>query len=507
METNQVNLSSSVEPLVRSASYPSLDKHRIRLLTIGSDMLLINLGFLIAYLARYEWKWLVTTTVPASYIDYLPQQVLLNLLLVITFAQARVWKRRRGEFLIDEIGRILSSTAAGIFLMSVVTFFIQPFANAQQIISSLQPIPYSRLLLIWVLLFIVLFISLARWARRRILSMLYERGLAVDRVLVVSSGEVGRSVIRTLLARSDLGYKAIGYVNDGQRENEIGLERIPHLGEYTHLERILQDQPNLHTVFIALPGEMHSQITELLHVCHAYGVRPQVVPDLLQMSLNRVEFNNMAGIPTLGVRDVRRSPTQQLFKRMMDLGLIIVGSPFALLLTAVIALAIKIDSKGPVFYSGKRIGKDGNTFKMYKFRSMVVDAETQKSALAQLNEAHGPIFKIKDDPRLTRVGRVIRRMSLDELPQIYNVLRGDMSLVGPRPPLPEEVVDYQPWHHQRLSVIGGITGLWQVSGRSDLTFDELCLLDIYYIEHWSLWFDIRILLQTIPHTLFSRGAY
>ncbi|NJN54895.1 MAG: sugar transferase, partial [Anaerolineae bacterium] len=153
------------------------------------------------------------------------------------------------------------------------------------------------------------------------------------------------------------------------------------------------------------------------------------------------------------------------------------------------------------------IGKDGRPFQMVKFRSMVVGAEEQKESLLALNQADGPLFKIKDDPRLTRVGKFIRRTSLDELPQLYNVLRGQMSLVGPRPPLAEEVASYKSWHKQRLSVIGGITGLWQVSGRSDLTFDELCLLDIYYIENWSVGLDIRILLQTIPHALFGRGAY
>lgn len=495
METNHVNLTGRVEPSpLPTVSHSTINRNRIRLLTIGTDLLLINLGFVVAYLVRYEWEWLLNATVPADYSDYLGQQFLLNLLLLITYGQARIWKRRRGEFLIDEVLRILSATAAGIFLMGVVTFFI-------------QPIPYSRLLLFWVLVFIVLFISAARIGRRLLLSLLYAQGRAVDRVVVISSGEVGRSVMRTLLARPDLGYKAIGYLHDGRRENNIGLGRIPHLGEYTDLERVLRENPRLHTVFIALPGEMHEQIKQLLRVCHAYGVRPQVVPDLLQLSLNRVEFNNMAGIPTLGVRDVRRSATQQILKRMMDLGLIVLGSPFALLLMLLISVAIKLDSKGPVFYSGERVGKAGQPFKMYKFRSMVVGADEQKLALAQMNEADGPIFKIREDPRLTRVGRVIRRLSLDELPQIYNVFLGHMSLVGPRPPLPEEVASYQPWHMQRLSVIGGITGLWQVSGRSDLTFDELCLLDIYYIENWSLWFDMRILLQTIPHTLFRRGAY
>lgn len=144
---------------------------------------------------------------------------------------------------------------------------------------------------------------------------------------------------------------------------------------------------------------------------------------------------------------------------------------------------------------------------MYKFRSMVTDADEQKESLRELNEADGPLFKIKNDPRQTRTGRLIRRLSLDELPQVFNVLLGQMSLVGPRPPLPEEVALYKPWHHQRLAVVGGMTGLWQVSGRSDLSFDELCLLDIYYIENWTLGSDVRILLQTIPHLVSRKGAY
>lgn len=496
MESNQANLISRFDntPPITSKRSLALTTQRVRLLTILTDLMIFNLGFLVAYLARYRWQWILDVTSYAPYEAYLRQQLLLNLLLAITFAQARVWKRRRGEFFIDEVSRVLSATAAGIFFMGVVTFFI-------------QPIPYSRLLLFWVLVFIVLFISLARLGRRFILSMLYAQGRAVDRVLVISSGEVGRSVIRTLLARPDLGYKAVGYLNDGKAENNFGLGRIPQLGQYTDLEHVLKENPGLHTVFIALPGEKHADISKLLRLCHQYNVRPQVVPDLLQLSLNRVEFNNMAGIPMLGVRDVGISPWQQALKRLMDLTLVMIGSPFALLLMLLIGIAIKLDSRGPIIYSGIRVGKNGKHFKMYKFRSMIEDADAQKSALSQLNEKDGPIFKIKDDPRLTRVGRVIRRLSLDELPQIFNVMLGQMSLVGPRPPLPEEVADYQPWHMQRLSVIGGITGLWQVSGRSDLTFDELCLLDIYYIENWSLALDLRILLQTIPHTLFSRGAY
>ena len=194
-------------------------------------------------------------------------------------------------------------------------------------------------------------------------------------------------------------------------------------------------------------------------------------------------------------------------KRAMDLVLVVLLLLPASVLMAIVAVAIKLDSRGPVIYASERIGRGGKPFTMFKFRSMVVGAEDGKDDLLHLNEVEGPVFKVRDDPRVTRVGRYIRRLSLDELPQLFNVLIGDMSLVGPRPPLASEVADYQPWQMQRLTVIGGLTGLWQISGRSDLDFDDLCRLDIEYIETWSLLLDVQILLKTIPAAVSARGAY
>ena len=466
--------------------------------TIASDLILINLAFALAYVARYVWQWLRPVAFFEPYSDYLGQQLVLTVLLAITFHYTGVWRRRRGEAWLDEVTRAGTAAAAGITLMMAVTFFF-------------QPAPFSRLLIFWALLFIVVFIAAARLARRLLLNALYRRGIGADRALVVGVGETGRSVIRTLLARPDLGFSVIGYLDDGHGENNMGLGRIPRLGHYSELDAHLRGATPVHTVFVALPGEMHPQLLTLLQVCQHHNARVQVVPDLLQLSLNRVEFTNMAGIPVLGMRDMTAfgaiSRSDRFFKRALDLAAVTVLAIPALVIGALVALAIRVDSRGPVIYASPRIGRDGQRFMMYKFRSMVVGADEQKEALQDLNEADGPLFKIKEDPRQTRVGRVIRRLSLDELPQFYNVLVGQMSLVGPRPPLPEEVAAYKPWHRQRLSVVGGLTGLWQVSGRSDLTFDELCLLDIYYIENWSVGLDVRILLQTIPHLLSRRGAY
>lgn len=472
-----------------------MNRYAIRMWTIVTDIVLINLAFAFAYVVRYEYQWLFSTTFRAPYSSYVGQQALLTLLLIIIFAQNKVWIRRRGEALLDEIFRVGYATATGIALMMAFTFFYRPLS-------------FSRLLLVWALLFIVLFISAARLLRRFILSMRYRRDQGVDRALIIGSGEAGRSVMRTLLARPDLGYRVVGYVDDGSSESNLGVGRIPHLGCVGDLERILGEVPNLHTVFVALPGERHAEMTRVVQLCQAREIRSQVVPDLFQLSLHSVEFRNMAGLPVFSVRDVGMSPTAQLLKRALDVAVVLLLAPLALLVGAVIALAIKLDSpEGPVLYTAERVGKNGRPFRMFKFRSMVVDAEEQREALEVYNEASGPIFKIRNDPRQTRVGRVIRRLSLDELPQFWNVLKGDMSLVGPRPPLPSEVAHYQPWHQRRLEVKGGLTGLWQMSGRSDLTFDEQCLLDIYYIENWSLALDVRLILQTLPYLLLARGAY
>lgn len=466
----------------------------VRDLTIITDLLLINLGFVFAYVVRYELQFPSPVLSRVPYTDYLPQQILLTLLLIVTFAQNRVWRRRRGEFLIDEISRVGYATAAGIALIMAATFFLRPLA-------------FSRLLLVWALLLIVLLISLARVVRRMVLTMLYRREIGVDRVLVVGSGEAGRSVIRTLLARPDLGYQMVGYLDDGTGQNNIGLGRIPHLGPWPKLPHVLKSYSNMHSVFIALPADMHVAMEQMLQICQHHGVQAQVVPDLFQLSMNRVEFRNMAGIPMLSVRQVALSRFGMAAKRLIDLILVSLFALPALLVTGIIAIAIKLESPGPVFFLQERVGKNGRPFCMVKFRSMIVNADNHKSALQQMNEASGPIFKIKNDPRMTKVGRIIRRLSLDELPQLFNIFTGDMSFVGPRPPLPAEVAQYEPWHTRRLEVKGGLTGLWQVSGRSDLTFDEGCLLDIYYIENWSLALDIRLILQTIPYLFSGRGAY
>jgi exopolysaccharide biosynthesis polyprenyl glycosylphosphotransferase len=273
-----------------------------------------------------------------------------------------------------------------------------------------------------------------------------------------------------------------------------------------NLARLVEEEA-VDVVIITLPWTCHRKIMNIVRECQRRHVNARVVPDLFQMSLSQVNVDDLGGVPLIGVREVRFERGALLAKRAMD----VVGAAVALVvgapLIALIGLGIRLDSPGPVFFHQTRVGAGGKPFVMHKFRSMRQGAEAELERVRHLDETDGPIFKIHNDPRLTRMGRLLRRASLDELPQLWNVLRGEMSLIGPRPPLPDEVALYLEWHKKRLEVRPGLTGMWQVSGRSLLSFDEMVLLDLYYIENWSLWLDFKILLRTAPQVLRGNGAY
>jgi exopolysaccharide biosynthesis polyprenyl glycosylphosphotransferase len=260
-------------------------------------------------------------------------------------------------------------------------------------------------------------------------------------------------------------------------------------------------------VIVALPWRARDLIVRLVRVCERSGVAVRLVPDLFQLSLNRVDLDQFYGVPLIAVRAPVISGRQGSVKRAIDVVVAAVSLIVTAPLTAAIALAIRLETPGPALFRQTRLGRDGVPFTCLKFRSMVQDAERELPSLADRNEASGPLFKMRDDPRLTRVGRWIRRLSLDELPQLLNVLAGDMSLVGPRPPLPGEAEQYEDWHRRRLEVAPGLTGLWQVSGRSEVTFDEMVMLDLFYAENWSLAMDMQILLRTVPSVLRGTGAF
>jgi exopolysaccharide biosynthesis polyprenyl glycosylphosphotransferase len=369
-----------------------------------------------------------------------------------------------------------------------------------------RPMLYSRLVFLYTAIFVTLYLGLSRLIIMMARAHLRQYDIGVRRVLLIGAGDVGRMVMRTLAARPDYGWKLIGFLDDNPAKSSTDVGRFKALGPVDNAPEVMAAY-NIQSVIICLPWQTHRTIQRLLRECEQRKVDAYVVPDLFQLTKNQMKVHELNGIPLISTRDISIQGWNLIFKRAFDL---VVGSLmalFALPLLAVIAIAIRLDTPGPILFKQVRVGKNGKEFVCYKFRSMVDNADELRSQLAELNESTGPLFKIRNDPRLTRVGRFIRRYSLDELPQLYNVLRGEMSLIGPRPNLPEEVAQYQEWMKKRLSVSPGLTGLWQVSGRSDLTFDEMVLLDIYYVENWSIGLDISILLRSAPAVLRATGAY
>jgi exopolysaccharide biosynthesis polyprenyl glycosylphosphotransferase len=311
-------------------------------------------------------------------------------------------------------------------------------------------------------------------------------------------------IMQALLDRPHLGYSVCGFVDDSEADH---WGRFRRLGKSSDLEQIIR-QYDVSQVVIALPSTSHEDIMRIVEHCRRFDVQFRVVPDLYEMSLGRLDMDTVSGIPLLGMKAPAIRGFNFVVKRVIDL---ILSALFLLIIGPLVilplAIAIKIEDRGPIFFGQTRVGHFGAPFMCWKIRSMHRDADAQLGALLARNEAEGPIFKMRDDPRCTRVGRFMRRWSLDELPQFWNVLLGDMSLVGPRPATPREVAQYEEWQLDRLQTLPGITGLWQVSGRSRLGFPEQVLLDISYIENWTIGLDVRILLRTLPAVLSGKGAF
>jgi len=323
-------------------------------------------------------------------------------------------------------------------------------------------------------------------------------------VLIVGTNPEAKAFAKKITGNSELGYQIIGYItapNEAPDETpKLFLGSIEKLPEILEIEKIDE-------IIICIPFQRNIKaITHIIALGYDLGVVVRFTPGLdyarILKSLHVETFDGNTIVTFFRESHV----LQLLVKRFMDIA---VSALMLLLLSplfALIALLVKLDSKGPIFFAQERVGMNKRSFKLLKFRSMVVNAEELKANLADQNEVDGPVFKIKKDPRITRIGRFIRKTSIDELPQLWNALVGDISLVGPRPPLFSEVKQYEWLFRKRISIKPGITCLWQVSGRNNLSFDEWMELDKQYIDNWSIWLDIKILLLTIPTVLLGRGA-
>jgi len=475
----------------------------VTLRVIADGVLLVG-AFVIAYALRYVFavgRDVVApeSTLPLSaFYGYIAAFTAMSLL---ALQMRGLYSLPRGASWFDHM-RVI----AGAILMSVAALTLGALL--------FNPVLPSRLLFLFLWFVTVAIFGVERFAYRQLRAWLWRHGINIRRTVVVGSGVAGQRIMKDIVERPELGYQMMGYVADSTDDPTSDLWRVPikrngrlkRLGSLKDVRRIIEQQ-DLHEVIVALPATHHAQIAGIVDSCREYGVDFKLVPDLFEMRFNEVRIDALNDVPLIGVKDVALRGFNLFVKRVLDIVLASIALVFAIIPMLIIAVAVKLTSPGPVFFNQKRAGKNGEPFVCYKFRTMYQDAEERKAELRPMNEASGPMFKMKNDPRCTDVGKVLRRISLDELPQLVNVVKGDMSLVGPRPPTPDEVALYTDWHRKRLEVTPGLTGLWQVSGRSDLSFDEVVKLDLYYAENWSLLLDTKIILKTIPVVIKREGAY
>jgi len=347
-----------------------------------------------------------------------------------------------------------------------------------------------------------------RLTLRLFLWTIRRQGYNFRQVLVIGGNARAKHLADVAITHGRYGFQFVGILDDDPERAEFLKEYgVPYLGPLSDLENVLLGRV-IDEVYICLPvRKYYESIQSAAHLCEGVGVPVRFIADLFPLRVATSRVHQLEDIPVLSLSAIPEAFTQLMFKRVMDMAVsFLFLAAVAWWLFPIMTLLIKLDSPGPVFFIQERVGLNGRRFGMIKFRTMVPNAEALKAELAAQNEADGPVFKMKRDPRMTRVGRWLRKFSIDEIPQIINVFIGDMSLVGPRPPVPAEVAKYTWDQRRRLSVRPGITGLQQVSGRSDLVFKDWVEIDLAYIDNWSLMEDFRILFRTFQVVVFAKGA-
>jgi exopolysaccharide biosynthesis polyprenyl glycosylphosphotransferase len=366
----------------------------------------------------------------------------------------------------------------------------------------MQAVNVSRIVVLLTVFFTTVMLCGRRAVWRKVVYSRYREGLETRNVMIVGAGRVAHALRNHLESLRHLGFRFKGFVALTEREAESGdADIIGDVRNCLSLARSLF----VDEIFFSVPADKKLVIA-IVEEARAIGIDVRVVPDLYDGLAWNAPVEYIGQFPTIPLHRRDLPIGAFLLKRVLDTTVSVLALTLASPIMLAIAIAVRLDSKGPIFYRAQRIGRKGRTFACYKFRTMVVNADKLKEDLKHLNEREGVLFKIAKDPRITKVGRVLRKYSLDELPQFYNVLRGDMSLVGPRPPIASEVEQYDLSHLRRLDVLPGITGLWQVEARQDPSFDSYISLDTAYVENWSLWLDLKILARTVGVVFSGTGS-
>ncbi len=459
----------------------------LKKLTILADMIVATLVFLLAWLLRDRISDLYPLTI---YLKLVPFFVFIWVGLLYFLG---MYGSFRVKPFSDVISIIVEAAAFGFVLFSSVIYVLK-----------LQDISRTFVFTIFLLAIVVFIVEKSalifsfRYARRK--------GYNTRSILIVGTGKRAKNFAELVGSHDEWGFKVIGFLDEDPAKSKEAINGPKIIGTFNDLPKILHNSVVDQVVFI-VPRLWFEKIEDLIRLCELEGIPASVAVDIYELKFAKAKQSEFLGVPMLTFESAPDRLWELMIKRLLDFAI----SGLALLLLwpvfIIIAIMIKKTSKGPVFFKQKRCGLNGRRFIFYKFRTMVASAEEKLSELQRFNEMTGPAFKMKNDPRITEVGKFLRKFSIDELPQLWNVFKGHMAIVGPRPPLPHEVNQYDNWQRRRLSMRPGLTCLWQIRGRNKITdFNEWMRLDLEYIDNWSLWLDLKIFFKTIPVVLLAKGA-
>ena len=428
------------------------------------------------------------------YVQELPRQeiplvlyVFFPLLWVVVLLVFNIYDGRKNIRVVDEFGSL--TVACGMASVASAGILYFTFRDISRFQFGLFALLAFLILLSW------------RGIFRLTVYRKYARRVELRKVLILGAGSAGKRIGEQIERESMYGLSVVGYLDDDASKH-IGTV----LGDLNLARNMVRNQ-QIDDVVVALPMSAHQRLTQIIAELHDLPVRVWVIPDYFSLTLHKAGVFDFAGIPMLDLRAPALDEYQRMVKRAFDLVMCVLALPFALPLMGIIALLIKLDSPGPVIFRQQRVGENGRLFTMLKFRTMVNNAEALRKQVERKDENGNRVLKQPHDPRVTRIGKFLRQTSLDELPQIFNVLDNSMSLVGPRPEMPDFVEAYQPWQRKRFAVPQGITGWWQVNGRSDRPMHLNTEDDLYYVQHYSIWLDLQILARTVWAVLRRKGAY
>lgn len=462
---------------------------------IINDISMVGMAFLLAYFVRFYSDFpLFVENINPVYDFYRNLSLFLNPLWVVVFWGFGLYNRRTLLGGTQEYSLVFKAASVGIMVVVFFSFLKVDFVLAR-----------GWLLVAWLVTFLL--VSFGRFCIRRLVYALRKRGYYLSPALIVGANEEGKLLGEQLVGWQTSGLHVLGYIDDQLKPGTAVHKQLQCLGSTHHLDHFITRYA-IEELIIATSSMTRN---DMLAIFKKYGLvsglNLRLSSGLFEIITTGLEVKEMACTPLVRVQKVRMTGMDRVFKLLLDYALILPGLFVVVPLMLLIALVIRLDSPGPAIYRRRVMGLNGRQFDAYKFRTMHLNGDEILAQHPDLQSELSENHKLKQDPRITRVGHFLRKASLDELPQLVNVLKREMSLVGPRMISPSEMEKYNDWALNLLTVLPGITGLWQVSGRSDISYDERVRLDMYYIRNWTIWLDIQLLLQTIPAILKGRGAY